>query len=1055
MMLNLFYRNGQLLLLSLVLIIVWGSTSFLSLPRLEDPVLTVRNATITTLFPGASAERVEALVTEKIEDELAENEQIDVLTSTSRLGISVVQVELKETVQGVDAAWSQVRDQLDDVLPLLPEGSLDPEFELALVQANTLIVGVTWDGAGPPNWTILRRLAEEVQDQLRSLPGSEKVELFGDPQEEIVVEIDPVELAALGLTPANLSEVISASDAKVTAGQLRGDRNTLLFEVEGELDSLDRIRRIPIQVDAIGQVARIGDIARVKRGVVDPLAELALLNGQPAVVISATTESGARVDRWAEAARELLPIGADRLPSGVGLEIVLDQSRTIEARLNIVIGNLLVGALLVIGVALVIMGWKSAVIVGSALPLTTLMVFGCMKVLGVPLHQISITGLIIALGLLIDNAIITVDEVQIRLRGGMSPGEAVTDSVRHLAIPLLSSTLTTVLAFMPIALAPGGVGEFTGTIGVTVILALTSSLILALTVLPSLVARLNRWSVAPVDPAWWQDGLRSQPLAQIYRWTLYRTLSRPWLTIGLMLVIPVSGFLTFPALAQQFFPPAGRDQFYIEVEHPTQTSLAQTQRTVEQATDMIRTYERVTGVHWFVGNAAPSFYYNVVGGQERSPNYAQGIVQLTSTTGISELIQTVQRDLDRTFPGVRVLVRQLEQGPPFPAPVEVRLYGPDLEQLRQLGDEVRLILSQLADVTHTRASLTEALPKLALELEEEEVRRAGLTKAGLAGQLDAYLEGSVGGSILEGTEELPVRVRVSSKERSQLDQVASLDLVGAGQPIPLTALGSIDLTPDTAQIDRRDRQRVNTVQAFITAGVLPDQVLTRFRERLQELGFALPVGYRLDFGGEADARGTAVVNLLSTVGVLGVLMVATLVLCFNSFGLAALIGGIAVCAVGLGVGALFLSGYPFGFTAILGTLGLVGLAINDSIVVLAALQQAPLARRGDPWAILRVVEQGTRHILATTVTTLVGFVPLLFDATGFWPPLAICIAGGLGGTTLMALYVVPSVYVVLSRTRWEAKPRASNPGIDVPFGTANRGQVILRGSEGWIDDEHT
>ncbi len=1018
-MFNLFYRNGQLLILTLILILVWGLTSFLSLPRLEDPQLTVRNATVTTIFPGASAERVEALVTENIEEELSEIEQIDILASTSRVGISVVEVELKETVRDVDDAWSRVRDQLDDVLPLLPAGASDPEFELALVSANALIVGVTWERAEPPNWAILKRLAEELQDQLRALPGSGEVELFGDPQEEIRVEIDPVHLTALDLTPVALSNAIFASDAKVTAGQLRSDRNTLLFEVEGELDSLERIRSIPIQLNGTGQVARIGDIARVEKGIVQPMVELALLDDQPAVVVSATTESAVRVDLWAEWARQQVQIFKDRLPAGVGVKMVLDQSRYIEARLDTVLGNLFIGAVLVIGVTLVVMGWKSALIVGAALPLTTLMVLGSMKLMGVPLHQISITGLIIALGLLIDNAIITVDEVQIRLRRGMDPGDAVADSVRHLAIPLLSSTLTTVLAFMPIALAPGGVGEFTGTIGVTVILALTSSLILALTILPALVARLNRWSVAPADPAWWQDGFNNPRLAQIYRGTLQRTYSRPWIAIALVSLLPISGFLTFPALPQQFFPPAGRDQFYIEFEHPTQTSLAQTRADVEQATDLIRAHERISEVYWFVGNAAPSFYYNVVGGQERSPYYAQGLVKLDSTLGISALIQTLQQELDQTFPGVRILVRQLEQGPPFPAPVEVRIYGPDLERLRQLGDEIRLILTGIPDVNHTRASLTEVLPKLELALDEEEVRQAGLTKAELAQQLDAYLEGAIGGSILEGTEELPVRVRVSAQDRSQLDQVASLDLVGHDQRIPLTALGSIDLIPDIAQINRRNQQRLNTVQAFITAGVLPDVVLSRFQDRLEEMNYDLPPGYRLDLGGEADARGTAVVNLLSTVGILSVLMVATLVLCFNSFGLAALIGGIAFCSVGLGVGALFLSGYPFGFTAILGSLGLMGLAINDSIVILAALREDPRARLGDPQAILSVVQQGTRHILATTVTTLMGFVPLMFDATGFWPPLAICIAGGLGGTTLMALYFVPSIYLLMTRKQWK------------------------------------
>ncbi len=1009
---NLFFRNVQLLILTLVVVLVWGLSSFFALPRLEDPELTPRTATVITLLAGASPQRIETLVTDPIEQELRDLEEIDILTSTSRLGISVIQVELKETVANVDAAWSRVRDKASDAIPTLPPAASEPEVEIATISANALIAGVVWDLPGDPNYGLLSRLAESLQEDLRRIPGTKAVERFGAADEEIRVEVDPVRLTALGLTPQSVASQLEASDARVSAGQVRGFDNQLLLEIQGELDSLDRIRRTPIQLGSQGQVAYVGDIAQVSRGIREPLTAKALLDGKVAVVVSAQVESQERVDEWAVRARATLQAFQDRLPTGIYLQRVLEQSRYVQSRLQTVLGNLLLGAGLVIGVTLVIMGWRSSLIVGLALPLSCLLVFGSMNLMGIPLHQISITGLIIALGLLIDNAIIMVDEVQSRLRAGLEGSQAVGQTVHHMAVPLLGSTLTTVLAFLPIALAPGAVGEFTGTIGTTVILALTSSLLLSLTVIPALVGRLGNLGTG-AGSQWWQRGWHSPRLGRLYDRSLLAIFHRPFMGILVGLVLPIMGFAVAPRLPQQFFPPAGRDQFYIELRLPIQASLAATEAVVTEAQGLILAHPEVTQISWFLGEAAPRFYYNVLGGQQNSPNYAQALVQLNQAAD-AELIRTVQQELDGSLPTAQVLVRQLEQGPPFEAPIELRLYGPDLEQLRQLGDQVRGILSQTPQVLHTRATLSEALPKLGLTLDEAEARRVNLSPAAVARQLDVYLEGMTGGSILEDNEELPVRVRVNDGIRSQVDQLGSLDLVGQ-QRVPLSSLGQVSLIAEQAVIARRQGQRVNTIQGFTPAGILPSQVLADFLERLEQSQVSLPPDYRFEFGGEADARGSSVANLLSTVGVLSVLMLATLVLSFNSFASAGIILVIAGCAAGLGLGSLYVSGYPFGFTAILGTLGLVGLAINDSIVVLSALRDHPLARWGDAVAVAQVVGRSTRHVVATTLTTLVGFTPLLFDATGFWPPLAICIAGGLGGTTILALYAVPSAHLVLNR----------------------------------------
>ncbi|URD49890.1 efflux RND transporter permease subunit [Chroococcidiopsis sp. CCNUC1] len=1041
---TLFYRNRQLLLLALTLILVWGLSSFFTLPRLEDPEITQRVSTITTLFPGASTERVEALVSKPIEDELSEIEEIDSLESRSQLGISVVTVNLKESVRNVDRVWEQVRSEVDDVIPRLPQGARSPVYEDREVKANALIIGLTWETNTPPNYAILRRTAERLEDKLRYLPGTQKVEIFGAPEEEMRVEISPAELSMLGITAAELSQQILASDAKISAGQLRGQNNELSFEVAGELDSLERIRNIPIRTENNGQVTRLGDIAQVNKGIIEPAASLSFVVGKPAIALAATVESAMRVDAWAQAAKQALQEFQTQLPKGISLHTILDQSRYVQQRINGVLWEMAFGSLLAMAVILFMMGWRSAVVVGAALPLATLLAFGCMEVLNVPLHQISMTGLVIAIGLLIDNAIVMADEVQVRLQRGMKARAAIADSIHHILVPLLSSTLTTVLAFLPIALAPGGVGEFTGTIGVTGILGLTSSLVISLTILPALSGRLHQWSPAVfkgILPPFLrgfggilpfprgvrgilQSGFSHPQLTRIYRRSLQLAFSRPAIAVGLALILPTVGFTLAPHLPQQFFPPSGRDQFYIEVEFPSQAGIEQTRSQVLQARELILQQPEVTDVHWFLGESAPTFYYNIVGSQEDAANYAQGLVQLRPNTLSRPIIQSLQTQLDRAFPGAQILVRQIEQGPPFDAPVEVRLYGADLTQLRKLGDRLRAEMAQIKEITHTRASLTEAQPKLAVNVDEEQARMVGLDRSAIARQLDANLEGTTGGSVLEATEELPVRVRLSNSGRSNLEQISDLDLLPTdnrnSQTIPLSTVGNISLVPDLAVIRRRNGQRVNVVQGFMTAGTLPANALTQLQQRLQQDNFQLPPGYSFEFGGESEERNTAVGNILSTVGVLGVLMTATLVLTFNSFALAASIGAIAILSVGLGLGALWLSGYPFGFTAILGTIGLIGIAVNEATVVIAALQADVKASTGDRHAVEEVVVRATRHLIATTITDMAGFTPLLFDPTGFWNPLAIVIAGGLGGVTLLSMYFVPAVYLLWTKTRHQS-----------------------------------
>lgn len=1066
-----FYRNIRLLILTIVLIAVWGLSAYQALPRQEDPELVSRVAVVKTLFPGASAERVEALVTEVIESEISEIEEIETVESESRVGFSTVSIELYDSVSDAAPIWSRVRDELADAAQQFPPGALEPELEEVEVKAYAAIAALTWTQDTLPNYAILRRFAKELDIELRNVNGTEDLEVFGFPDEEIVVEIDAPNLAAVGLTAQQLSQQIDHSDAKVTAGQLRSSQNNLAIEVDSELESLERIRQIPIQSSVTGQFARLGDIARVQRGIRQPQRGLAIVSGQPAVAVGVLMESGRRIDQWAEAMHQKLDAFRDRLPTGIELDVIFDQSQYVQVRLDELMSNLLFGALLVVVVTFVGMGWRSSLIVGTALPLTVFAVFGVMQAAKIPIHQMSVSGLIIALGLLIDNAIVVVDEIQVEIHKGHKPLDAVVKTVNYLKVPLLASSLTTILTFLPIALLPGGSGEFVGSIAMTVIVSLVASLVLSLTVIAGLAGRLlggkstarNEQQLdSPVHSlsvslqpgndqelptrhrrhkgagntnifrstrsflsspnAWWNAGFSSPRLGRLYRWSLEQTAAKPIFAIVLTLVLPIVGFVKAGSLPEQFFPALDRDQFQIEVEFPAQTAIAQSHTQVLRARELIRQHPQVKDVHWFVGESAPKFFYNIGGVRENAPYYAQAIVQLTTAQKVPELIHTLQNELDTAFPNARVLVRQLEQGPPFDAPVELRIYGSDMEQLRTLGAEARAILTRVPDVVNTRDDLTEALPKLELKVDEEQAQLAGLSNAAIAQQLEATLEGAVGGSILEATENLSVRVRVTNDRRGDLSQIASLNLQPT-QPNPasgqnfrsLAALGSFDIVPQLAKISRRNEQRVNTVQGFITAGVLPSGVLENFQKRLKEEGFELPPGYWYEFGGEQAERNEALSKLVAFVGLIGIAMVMTLVLSLSSFKQAGIVAIVGVATIGMALFSLWLFGSVRGFMAIVGTMGLVGIGINGGIIVLSAFNEDPKASQGDRKAVCDVTVKATRHVLTTTITTMVGFIPLIASGGSFWRPLAIAIAGGIAISPFLALYLTPAAYLMLKR----------------------------------------
>lgn len=1019
--------NTRLMVLVVSFLIVSGLSAFNSLPRAEDPVISNRNANITTIFPGASANRVESLVTEVIENKLRQVNEINLITSTSRLGVSSIGVELNESITDSDPVWSKIRDKLSDVERELPNDALSPELDSDRSYAFTTIFTLAWQGKGEADLLALGRYAKELGTRLRTLSGTDFVDEYGVMDEEIVVNFDIDKAAILGVSAQQLASALEGADAKNSAGELVNRSTRFGLELSSSLDSIERVRKVPVFIDNNGHTVRVGDIAEVSRKAKTPYDELALVNGEPGMIVGARMQKHLRVDKWTPNAMKLVENFKQELPSEVKVDVVYSQQGYTENRLLELGESLVIGFVLVLIVLLFTLGIRAALVIALALPLTMLLTLSMMKYFQIPINQMSLTGFIVALGIMVDNAVVMVDTIQSYRLKGMRKLESAREAIQHLWVPLLGSTLTTVLAFAPIFLMPGATGEFVGAIALTVSFSLVGSYIISHTVIAAIssVYLPSHHSSA----GWYQTGITIPVMSRLFSRSVAWAIRYPLVAIALSMTLPLMGFWSTSQLTEQFFPASDRDMFEIQVYMSPQASIYATKETTDRIHAIILEDEAVEQVQWLVGASFPSFYYNMVGGKQKAPYFSQAMVKTTNFEEANRLIPELQDELNKRIPEAQILVRKLEQGPPFNAPIELRIYGNNLDTLKSIGKDVRLILSNVPHVTHTRESLSSGIPQFQVEVDEETSQLNNISLNQFAGLLQSTLVGRESGSIIEGTESIPVRVRVNDAERESYNDLNNLRFPSANSEssvgVSVLNLSNLEVAPSSGGITRRNGVRLNTIEGYIQAGVLPQTVLNEFRKELEKYSF--PAGYHIEIGGESAERDESVGHLIGNMSVVMVLMILVVVLSFNSFRLSGVIFLVAGLAAGLGILSVWIFDYPFGFTVIIAMLGVIGLAINAAIVILAELRANPKAREGDSEAILEAVMSCTRHITSTTITTIGGFMPLILAGGGFWPPFAVAIAGGTALTTILSFYFVPPIFKLITKMPMRiAVPRYSN-----------------------------
>ena len=1010
-LLKILFDRPRIFGLLLTFIFLAGLFSLNTLPRQENPELSQRWSTIQVVYPGASPNRIESQILEPLEAKLREVFEFDEIISFASQGFSTTVLAIKDEVPPslIEQVWSETQDKIDQASFLLP-----PDVKPQLIRSSgppiTLLYALTWNGEGETPLILMSRVAEDLRQTLAYVSGSDRSHVYGAADEEVLVEIDNAKLSALGLTFQEVFQVLSGLDTKKPIGQISQNGKELLVKAGDNLTNISQVANLPIKVFNDYEIIRLGDIATLSKNPRDPPEELTLFNGERSVLVNISGAFSQRVDLYVNNVEELVDEFKDQLPSEISLEKIYDESFYFKEKFNTLYTSILFAILFVVGISYFLLGFKSALIVGSIIPLTIFLVlFGC-KLLGLPLHQTSMTGIIIALGLLIDNAIIVVEDFKYRRNLGHSREQASYETFQHLWIPLAAATATTALSFFPIAVGAGPSGEFTGGMAKTVILSITSSLFLALYVVPVLLNSLDKIKFFEKE-IFGGNGYSNEKLLHRYRAVLTWSYEVPKRGIMIAMILPALGFISFPFLKADFFPELDRNMFKVLVELPPSSNVESSEKAVLKLRDSIAQSGIVQDDIWFIGRRLPRILYNVIGGDSAlgANNLAQGVYISNSYKEMKKALPELAKRLTSENPGLKIIVDKFDSGPPVDAAVEYSIDGPDLNILRALGKKLELIVRDAPGVFLTKSDLAGGATNLEFAFNEFNLALGSMSGDFFINELAIASEGVVVGAMLDGNKELPIKIRGLSTDPIESTQFLSMP---SKEGLDYSSnYGEFEVTNQANFISRDAGKRQNQVSGWIWPDLLPSQTEKFLADRLEIFKADLPPGYIFEVGGEAEARGQSQSNIFSSAILFFVLIIIALVAALNSFRQAGLILSVALWCTGLAFLGLTIGQANFGFIGLVGAIGLAGLSINDSIVVLSHIKEANARSPITKEELVEVIIRSTRHVITTSATTIGGFLPLILTSI-FFQPLAWAMAGGVIGSAIIALFYIPACYAI-------------------------------------------
>jgi multidrug efflux pump len=1007
-------RNDRVTLVALGALLVAGMLSYTAMPRAMDPGFTIRTARVVTIFPGASPERVEQLVTDRIEQAVQEIPELDFVNSQSETGLSVVLVNIREEFMDMRPIFDDLRRKVEDVEGDLPDGVIGPMVNDEFGDVYGILLSVVAEGYSYPE---LREIGDEIRDEILRIPDVAKVEILGNQEERVFVEFDNAALSAAGLSPGMLRDILRNRNIITPGGNLEIGDERVALEPTGNFEDVEAIRRMLIPLPN-GDTVALGDLTEVRRALIDPPESMVRQDGERALVLGVSMADGGNLIELGENVRAF----SERLPAlypiGVEAHLAFFEPLEVDTKVNDFVANVIQAVGIVLVVMLLTLGLRTGTIVASLIPTTMIISLFVMNAFGIGLNQVSLAALIIALGLLVDNAIVMAEATMVRMEEGDPPIKAAVEAARELQLPLLIASGTTSAAFLPIFLAESAVGEFTAAIFQVVTISLLVSWALALTMTPTLSVLFLK--VAPRDDTIDVFGTR---FYEVYRRLLILALRNKFLTLLGAVGLFAGGVALFGYVPATFFPPSDRPIFTADLELPPGTPFERTEAMVDAVEafieeELVVTEDREVGItDWtsYIGSSPPRFVLGFNPAVSR-PNTALLLVNVSEDAFTDEAFRRLGDFLLREFPDCQVELERLSSGPPVDRPVQVRLSGVDSARLFQIVDDVKRRLRDTPGITDIDDDWGSRAKKLIIRIDEARARRVGVTNRDIANSLQTNLSGLDATDFREGDQLIPVTLRSSAAERDDLARLSSLLVFSPsqGSSVPLGQVADISLVWEPATILRRDRLRTVTVSAGVADGVEPIGIARALGEELEVEQASWGLGYRFELGGEIESSGEANASIGAKLPIAGLLIVFLLVAQFNSIRKPIIVlTTIPLAIVGVTIGLLVMQSY-FGFMTLLGVVSLAGIVINNAIVLLDRIQvEMDELGRTPQQAVVEAAQRRFRPILLTTATSVASLIPLYLGGGVLFEPMAVAIAFGLLFSTFLTLGVIPVTYSVL------------------------------------------
>ena len=976
-----------------------GLASYYRLGRSEDPTFIIKTMVVQAAWPGATIEDTLKQVTERIERKLQETPKLDFLRSYTTAGKTTIFVNLlgSATAKEVPDIWYHVRKSIGDISHTLPMGVIGPGFNDDFGDTFGIIYGFTADGFTHRE---LRDYVEDIRSKLLGVADVSKIEVLGAQDERIFVEFSMQELASLGIDRSALIAALQAQNVVHPAGTIQTGYERLSLRVSGALRSEQDLQNINFA--AGGRMLRLSDIARVRRGFADPPQTMFRVNGEPAIGLAIAMRDGGDILALGRNIKEAMARITADLPLGITPILVADQAVTVRSAIAEFMSSLWQAVAIILAVSFISLGVRPGLVIALAIPLTLAVVFSIMELTNIDMQRISLGALIIALALLVDDAMTTTDAMLSRLAEGDSKVQAATFAFRTYAFAMLAGTLVTIAGFVPVGFAASSAGEYTFSLFAVVAIALVVSWLVAVLFAPLLgVAILTPpRATAAAEPGW---------VFRTYRSFLDAAMRAKWVTILATFALFAASLLALPLVPRQFFPSSDRPELLVDLSLPQNASIYASETMAQRFDDVLRKDEDVARWSTYVGRGAIRFYLPL---NVQLPNdfFAQVVIVAKDVAARDRLRTKLEKILADDFPSAISRVYPLELGPPVGWPVQYRVSGPDLGKVREIALDVARIVAKNSQTVHTNFDWIEPARQVSIRIDQDEARLLGLSSQALASVLNTVISGSPITQVRDDIYLVDVVARATDEQRVSLATLRDLQVpLPSGRTVPLSQFATFGYEQEYPLVWRRDRVPTLTVQADVRQGVLPETVVSALTPQVEALAKGLPRSYRIAVGGTVEESKKSQASVIAVVPAMLLIMLTVLIFQLQSFQRLFIVLSIAPLGLIGVVGALLLSGKPLGFVAILGILALIGIITKNAVILIGQIENERAQGKDVRQAAIDASSARFRPIMLTAISTVLGMIPIA--PTVFWGPMAFAIMGGLLVATILTLVFLPTVYV--------------------------------------------